>query len=58
MSCWQNRDFLELFKHNGLRKPDEMYIKRHNHISPFLALGLGGEEDAWGNDLMTWIADR
>ena len=35
--------------------PQEIFIKGHNHISVPLGLGLGGEEEAWGHDLVKWI---
>ncbi|KAM0754372.1 alpha/beta-hydrolase [Meredithblackwellia eburnea MCA 4105] len=60
LSC--NRRFLALYSESGplsqVPKPEELLIKRHNHISPPLALGLGGDEDVWGEDVVKWMQGK
>lgn len=54
------RDFLDIFPlENGIKAPELLpVVAVHNHLSPFLALGLGGKEDAWGQSLVDWIQVR
>lgn len=48
-----------LFPLDGVKTPDLLpTVPVHNHISPFLSLGLGGREDAWANDMVDWIKAR
>lgn len=51
---------MEIFPlENGVKAPELLpTIPVHNHISPFLALGLGGKEDAWAQPLLDWISAR
>ncbi|KAM0756338.1 alpha/beta-hydrolase [Meredithblackwellia eburnea MCA 4105] len=57
-----NRRFLALYSSSGPlsgnAKPSEISIKRHNHISPPIALGLGGEEDEWGDVVVQWMLEK
>ncbi|KAI5480137.1 hypothetical protein MNV49_001797 [Pseudohyphozyma bogoriensis] len=53
--------FMGLYAQGALEghdKPDQLFIPKHNHISPPLALGLGGDEDKWGYDLVNWIKSK
>jgi hypothetical protein len=55
MIASQSREFLALHKEVTGLPAEDIFIKRHNHISVPLALGLGGDEEVWGDQLVQWI---
>lgn len=54
-SVAQSREFSKVYQEVTGTAPQEIYVKGHNHISVPLGLGLGGEEEAWGYNLVKWI---
>ncbi|KAJ9123033.1 hypothetical protein QFC22_001222 [Naganishia vaughanmartiniae] len=50
-----SREFTKVYKEVTEKPAEELFIKGHNHISVPLGLGLGGEEEAWGTQLIEWI---
>lgn len=39
-------------------RPDRMTVKGHNHFSPSMVLGVGGEADAWSEGVLEWMQER
>lgn len=59
----QNDEFLALFDEGKLdksiRKPIVLKeMEGHNHLSPLMAVGLGGREDAWLQSVVEWIESQ
>lgn len=54
----QSREFSKLHEQVTGMQVQEVYVKGHNHISVPLGLGLGGEEEVWGDQLIEWIEGK
>ncbi|KAJ9110540.1 hypothetical protein QFC20_002868 [Naganishia adeliensis] len=53
-----SREFSKLHEQVTGMQVQEVYVKGHNHISVPLGLGLGGEEEVWGDQLIEWIEGK
>lgn len=50
---------MSMFPLEGVKTPEMLpVVATHNHISPFLSLGLGGREDAWADSMVDWLKAR
>jgi hypothetical protein len=56
----QSRSFTAAFEQSPDLAPTltQIHIAGHNHISPPLGLGLGGKEEQWGEEVVTWCREQ